>query len=151
MQPFTIVEDTGFCDLVDFFYNLNKKFTVPSRNTIQTYLMRYGELVQTKMKEKIQNEIEFFSTTTDIWSPCTMESFMAVTLDALTDNFDVINMTLGVDPLLGKHTANFIQTNLNDSFNEFDLKTEKLTLMLQDSASNAVKAYNDWKFSILVV
>jgi len=67
--------------------------------------MAFGELVQLKRKEKIKSNIKYFSTTTDIWTSRTMESFIAITIHALTDDFNMINMTLEVEPLQGKHTG----------------------------------------------
>jgi len=58
---------------------------------VRNQLIAFGELVK------------IFSTTTDIWSSRTMESFMAITLHAFTDDFNMINITLEVEPLQVKH------------------------------------------------
>jgi hypothetical protein len=96
------------------------------------------------MKEKLQNDIKYFSATTDIWSSKSMESFMPLTLHALTEDFEVINLTLAVDPLRGRHTSDFICRTMQDSFNDWGVQKDDLVLMLRDNASNAVKACNDW-------
>jgi hypothetical protein len=96
------------------------------------------------MKEKLQNDVKYFSATTDIWSSKTMESFMALTLHALTEDFEVINLMLAVDPLRGRHTGDFIRHTMQDSFNDWGIQKDDLVLMLRDNASNAVKACNDW-------
>ena len=76
----------------------------------------YGELVREKMKQKIEDEVTYFSGTTDIWSSRTMESFMAIMLHALSKDFEMINMALKVDPLKGKHTGQFIKQRMKESF-----------------------------------
>jgi hypothetical protein len=96
------------------------------------------------MKEKLQNDVKYFSATTDIWSPKTMESFMALTLHALTEDFEVINLMLAVDPLRGRHTGDFIHCTMQDSFNDWGIQKDDLVLVLRDNASNAVEACNDW-------
>ena len=70
--------------------------------------MTYDGLVRGKKREKIQDDVKYFSSTTDIWSSRTIESFMAITLHALTEDFHMIIMTLTVDPLKGKHSGDFI-------------------------------------------
>ena len=86
---------------------------------VRTQLMAFGELVQSKMKEKIKRDIKYFSTTTDIWSSRTMESFMTITLQALTEDFNMINMTLEVEPLQRKHTGTYIMEKMSESFHNW--------------------------------
>ena len=93
--------------------------------------------------EKIDKEVEFFSVTTDIWSSRTMESFMALTLHSLTEDFQPINFTLAVEPLRGRHTAAFIKKSLEQQFESWRLNKDFLVMMLRDNASNAVKACAD--------
>ena len=144
LRPFTIVEDAGFRDIVDFLCNLNRNFSVPGRQKLQGQLVMYGELVREKMKQKIEDEVTYFSGTTDIWSSRTTESFMAITLHALSKDFEMINMTLEVDPLKGKHTGQFMKQRMIDSFENWGIQKEKLVMMLRDNASNAIKACNEW-------
>ena len=60
-----------------------------------------------KLKELLhsEGEMEFFSCTSDIWLSRTMESFLALTIHYLTDNFDMKKFVLKVDPIVGKHTV----------------------------------------------
>ena len=122
LRTFLIVEDNGFLNFVDFLCNLHRQFSVPSRMKVKNQLMAFGELVRSKIKEKIKRDIKYFSITTDIWSSRTMESFMAITLHALTDDFNMINMTLEVEPLNGKHTGTYSMGKLIESFINGELK-----------------------------
>ena len=76
LRPFTVVEDKGFRKFVQFLCNLHKQFSVPGWIKLRNQLVSYGELVREKMKEKLQNDVKYFSATTDIWSSKTMGSFM---------------------------------------------------------------------------
>ena len=105
--------------------------------------MAFGELVQLKMKEKIKRDIKYLGNTTDIWSSRTMESFMAITLQALTDDFNMINMTLEVEPLQRKHTGTYIMEKMSESFHNWGIEKENMTMMLRDNASNAIEASHD--------
>ena len=144
LRPFLLVEDRGFLDMIDFLCTLHRQFHVPSRTKVRNQLVAFGEVVLSKMKEKINNEITFFSATTDIWSSRSMDSFMAITLHELTEDFEMINLTLEVEPLQGKHTGDFIHQMMSESFHKWGLRKENLAMMLRDNASNVIKACRDW-------
>ena len=142
LRLFSIVEDSGFRDFVDFLSNLNKQFSIPGRRKVRDQIESYGELVRMKMQNMIDNDINYFSATTDIWSSRTMESFMAMTLHALSKDFEMINLTIEIDPLQGRHTGAMICTRMSDAFERWNLNKKKLVLMLRDNASNAKSACN---------
>jgi len=62
----------------------------------------------------------------------------------LTDDFNMINMTLEVEPLQGKHTCTFIMEIMIESFHKWGIEKENMMMMLRDHASNAIKACHDW-------
>lgn len=71
-------------------------------------MMKLAECVMKKLKEAINTEVDFYSITTDIWSSRMMQSFMAVTLHYLTEEFEMKNFVLEVSPLKGSHPGAFI-------------------------------------------
>jgi hypothetical protein len=87
--------------------------------------------------------MEYFSLTTDIWSSRVMQSYLALTLHYLTDDFEMKTCVLEVKPLIGSHTAESIKSTLMASMDSFGLNTGKLSLLLRDNASNRVKACNN--------
>jgi hypothetical protein len=111
---------------------------------VRNQLVAFGELVESKIKGKINSDIKYYSATTDIWSSRTMVSFMAITLHALTDDFSMINLTLDVMPLQGKHTGRFIMEQLMESFDKWGIQNENMTMMLRDNTSNAIKVCHNW-------
>ena len=141
LRPFTIVEDSGFRELVQFLCNLNKEFSVPGRQKLRSQLVLFAEMLREKIVEKIDKDVKFFSATTDIWSSRTMESFMALTLHSLTEDFHPINFTLAVEPLRGRHTASFIHKSLQQQFDSWRLNKEFLVVMNRDYASNVIKIF----------
>ena len=46
---------------------------------------------------------------------------MTITLYALTDDFNMINMTLEVEPLQGKHTGTCIMEKMIESFHKWGI------------------------------
>jgi len=60
LRPFSIVEDTGFRDFVDFLSNLNNQFCIPGRRKVRNQIESYGELVRMKMQNKIDVALNYF-------------------------------------------------------------------------------------------
>ena len=79
-------------------------------------------MLREKIVKKIDEEVKFFTVTTDIWSSRTMESFMALTLHSLAEDFQPINFTLAVELLRERHTAAFIKKSLEQQFECWRLK-----------------------------
>ena len=101
-----------------------------------------SQRIQATGYDHINKDIKSFSTTTDIRSSRTMESFMALTLHSLTEDFHPINFTLAVEPLRGRHTASFIKKSLEQQFECWGLNKEFLVVMHCDNASNVIKIFN---------
>jgi hypothetical protein len=96
-------------------------------------------MVMKRVQEKMRNEMDYFAMTTDIWSSRVMESYMAETIHYLTEDFEMKTFTMEVTPFPSPQTAERILEFWEESFTRHDLANEKLTIMLQDNASNGVK------------
>jgi len=109
--------------------------------------MKIYELSKTKLKDLLQRkgEVQYFSCTSDLWSSRTMEAFLSLTMHYLTDDSEMKKFVLKVDPVVGKHTADFIRNIMEDAFEEWDLDVDNLSMTIRDSGSNMVKACNDWE------
>ena len=144
LRPFSIVEDKGFQEFVQFLCNVNGRFDLPSRYKLKKYLSKISFLTTTKMREMIKRDMKYFSTSTDIWSSRKMDSFMALTLQYVTEDFKMVNFTLEVSQLHGRHTGDFIKQELMKYFESWGLDAENLVMMSRDNGSNIVKACRDW-------
>lgn len=142
--PFSIIEDEGFLKFAQWLNKQKTSFKFPSRNKHKQQLMSLSKLVENNIINKIENDMEYFCLTTDIWSSRVMESYMAETLHYITPDFEMCNFTIEVTPFHGSHTSDRIHEFWTESFSKYGLKKEKLTMMLCDNASNGVKACKDW-------
>ena len=144
LRPFSIVEDEGFKEFSEFLCNVNGRFVIPSRYKLRKYLSKISSLTTRKMREMMKKDMRYFSASTDIWSSRRMDSFMALTLQYATDEFKMVNLTLEVSQLHGRHTGNFIKDELIKYFDLWGIHKENLVLMTRDNGSNVVKACRDW-------
>lgn len=82
-QPFSMVEDTGFCRLL---YHLEPRFEIPSHRYFPNICLpaKY-DIIATTIRTLIDNDVHDISFTTDIWScnvsPVSMLSLTAQWLD----------------------------------------------------------------------
>jgi hypothetical protein len=107
LRPFKIVEDAGFVDLCKFLCQLRGQFQVPSRNKTRNQMMRLAQFVMERVKQSLTTQMDYYSLTTDIWSSRVMQSYFALTLHYVTENFELKSCVLEVKPLSGSHTAEF--------------------------------------------
>ncbi|KAI4467721.1 dna replication-related element factor isoform a [Holotrichia oblita] len=101
-QPFSVVDDYGFKKFVS---TLNQSYELPSRKTISKSLLptTYEE-VYNKTKVKM-TEVKAITLTTDCWTSCNTENFLAVTGHFINKNFKMENILLECTTFEDSHTS----------------------------------------------
>ncbi|XP_070398129.1 E3 SUMO-protein ligase ZBED1-like [Nothobranchius furzeri] len=137
--PIYSVEKPGFQQLVT---HLNPRYSIPSRN-----FFMYSEIpaLYNSIKDVVLSQFEgkpFYSCTTDLWTSRASESFMAVTIQSITDSREMMSWCLGCVGIHSDHTGE----NIREAFEEVIQDTWKLDLNLMaglttDNASNNKKAF----------
>lgn len=89
LRPFMAIEDHFLKVMIDFASATDGNFNLPSRNLNRANVMKLGEWMANEIKDQIRREMDFFSTTTDLWSSRKMTALMALTLHYLTDDFQM--------------------------------------------------------------
>ena len=147
LRPFSISEDFALQEVINHANATSGSLSLPSRNLNRENVMKVYEFSKTKLKDllKRRGEVHYFSCTSDLWSSRTMEAFLALTIHYLTDDFVMKKFVLKVDPVVGKHTADFIRQIMEDAFEEWNLDVHHLSMMIRDSGSNMVRACEDWE------
>ena len=139
-QPFTLVEDTGFNNLIN---HLEPRYSLPSRiyfsQTITPQL--YMELKnKTSIKLKKANHISFSS---DIWTcPISHESFISLSGHCIDKDFNRIDVVLHASHFSESHTGVNISEKLESMWDSWKIQVERRHLLVRDGASNMVKGSN---------
>jgi hypothetical protein len=105
LRPFSIVEDESFKEYSSFLCQARGMFVVPSRIKVRRQMMELGNYVMQLIRKDMKHSMLYFGLTTDIWSSRMMQSFMALTIHYLTNDFEMKNAVLEVKPLVGSHTG----------------------------------------------
>ncbi|XP_038129439.1 E3 SUMO-protein ligase ZBED1-like [Cyprinodon tularosa] len=125
---------------------MDKRYVLPSR----TYFNRvaipqlYGEC-RAKVLNELEN-MEFYASTTDLWSSRTTEPYMSLTVHFVNANFELRSRCLQTAYFPTDHTGENIATGLKECLANWGLKEEAQTCITTDNATNMVKAMelNQW-------
>lgn len=137
LQPFNIVNDTGFTNFVSL---LDPRYILPSKFKIREKIMKemYSDTCQ-KLKEILKN-VNYVAITSDSWTSRATESYLTVTCHFVTNDFEIKSSVLSTKPLENgiNHTAENIAFALNAIFIEWDIQN-KISCIVTDNAANMLK------------
>ncbi|XP_063757877.1 E3 SUMO-protein ligase ZBED1-like [Eleginops maclovinus] len=142
--PVYIVEKAGFRNLMQ---NLDKRYDVPSRN-----FFMYNEIpkMYNETRAIISAQLShtpntFFSCTTDLWTSRTVDTYMAVTLQFITQSWEMQSWCLGCSALYSDHTADTLKETLEEIITDsWGLDMANMAGMTTDNASNNRKAFSEY-------
>lgn len=134
LQPFSIVEDTGFRGLLNYAF---PHYQIPSRKYIKENIVQD---MYESARNKIQEEIDtakHLSFTSDGWTATTSNtSFLSLTANWVTDNYELKSAILRVTPFDVSHTANNISDCLKDTMQQYNIPNNKIHVIVRDNAAN---------------
>lgn len=109
-QPFSIVEDTGFQNLVKIF---DPRYVLPSRPTLRDSLLKQNyEICKEKLFALLQN-VCHVSLTCDLWSSRANESFLTVTCHLIDKDYKMHCTVLSTNKMDINHTSENIAAEIN--------------------------------------
>ncbi|XP_074030331.1 E3 SUMO-protein ligase ZBED1-like [Leptinotarsa decemlineata] len=131
IQPFSMVEDAGFKDLINF---LQPGYKIPTRYILSNTLLdaHYSD-VQKKLKAELESA-KYISITTDGWTSRATTSYQAVTAHYLI-NWEMKSALLGCFECHERHTAEYIKKELHNLFCHWDIQN-KIFVCVTDNAAN---------------
>lgn len=136
LQPFSVVEDAGFKDLVAA---LDPSYQVPSRTTFSRNLL-IQKFEDATMKIKLLlKEAEIATLTTDTWTSRAVENYMALTVHYLDKEWNMKSILLGCLHFKEQHTSENIRNELLNILRNWEL-SEKIHAVVTDNARNITGA-----------
>ncbi|KAL6469047.1 hypothetical protein MHYP_G00225710 [Metynnis hypsauchen] len=143
MVPIYTVSKNGFQNLL---LTLDKRYQLPSR----TYFSQVAipELYIT-CRNKVETElrsVEYYATTTDMWSSRTTEPYQSLTVHFINEHFELKSRCLQTSYFPLDHTGENIVNGLKDALANWGLNDEGQVCITTDNASNMIKAteINQW-------
>ncbi|XP_032309214.1 E3 SUMO-protein ligase ZBED1-like [Drosophila ananassae] len=138
VQPFSIVSDPGFIDLVK---TLDPMYKLPSKTHLRNVTLKSEyEALRVKLQD-ILNKVEHVGITTDCWTSKANEGYITVTAHFISSKFDLQSAVLSTDKLITptSHSADTIAASLKIILSEWGL-LRKVTTIVTDNEASMVKA-----------
>ncbi|XP_063075476.1 E3 SUMO-protein ligase ZBED1-like [Engraulis encrasicolus] len=125
---------------------MDKRYVLPSRTYFNQVAIPhlYGEC-KAKVTSELEN-MEFYASTTDLWSSRTTEPYMSLTVHFVNENFELCSRCLQTTYFPTDHTGENIAAGLKECLANWGLNEEAQTCITTDNATNMVKAMelNQW-------
>lgn len=140
-RPLSTVDSPQFVKMIKTF---DPRYTVPSRRTVTD--QELPKLYLT-LKSKIQAAIDLnknsmipmFSFTTDLWSSCTMEPYISLTIHFINIDMELQRFTLETKYIPDRHTGVNLALAVEELLRCWDLKLSDAAAITTDSAANMIK------------
>lgn len=145
-QPFRIVEDRGFRELIAYAF---PHYTIPTRKFFANNMLpAMFEKAKADLKEHVSKHVKSVCVTVDIWTSRANDSLLAVTGHFIEEEeFNLKSILLDCVPLLESHTAKNIADCIKQICDEWCV-TDKILLAVSDNGANiksAIERELRWK------
>lgn len=134
-QPFTIVEDPFFKEIIDYCSEGNDSCELFSAATAKNHVTQLFSEYKTSIITALQSNTGKISFIIDCWTSSNQHPFQGVIARWVSDDWKLNNAVIDLTILSGNHTGKNIAKSFWNVLNEFGL-TEKLLSVTTDNASN---------------
>nr|XP_004213102.1 zinc finger BED domain-containing protein 4-like [Hydra vulgaris] len=139
-QPFTLVEDTGFNNLMN---HLEPRYCMPSRKFFSKTIIPqlYMEL-NNKISDKLI-KTDYISFSSDIWTcPISHESFISLSTHSIDKDFNRFDVVLHASHFPESHIGINISKKLESMWDSWKIQAERRHILVRDGASNMISGSN---------
>ncbi|XP_062872093.1 zinc finger BED domain-containing protein 4-like [Trichomycterus rosablanca] len=137
-QPFSIVEDVGFKELI---HVLEPTYVLPTRQALKAMVDKQYEEAKEKAKKTLQ-KVMSVSLTSDMWTSINMEAYLAVTCHFIDEEDQLGTILLGVEHFPSTHTAENLAMAHSRFMEEWGIK-DKTKCIVTDAAANMIACVNN--------
>ena len=142
MQPYNLVEQKSFIDMVNVLNSQNK---LPGQKYFSTSAI---PKLYSEVKEKVKHELsvvdeDAISMTTDGWTSIANTPFIAVTAHFITSEWTLQFACLSCAQFDKDHNAGNISAVLKDILSEWGINIQNIASCTTDNASNILKAVQE--------
>ena len=136
LQPFSVVEDPGFCRLMK---ELEPRYSLPSRRYFSDVIIPSIHVNVNHLVTQLLSSTNFVSLTTDIWSSDNSHhSFMSLVAHFIIDStMEKKDLMLSCWKFDESHTAENISSNILSHIQSWDIE-ETLVCVVRDNAANMI-------------
>ena len=132
--PIYTVEKEGFREMVD---SLNPRHQLPHKDYFSRIAIpELYERTREQIAAKVKKESCYFSATTDLWSSCSSDPYLCITIHYIDPEWNLQSYCLQANYMPESHTGEHLQDVLSTSLAEWGLDSTKLVAITTDNGSN---------------
>ncbi|XP_076841981.1 E3 SUMO-protein ligase ZBED1-like [Brachyhypopomus gauderio] len=141
MVPIHTVEKPGFVNMLKV---LDQKYVLPSRKYFsEVALPQLYNTTRQKISRELEEDVSYYSATTDLWSSRTLQPYMSLTVHFINDTWALRSICLQTAYFPEDHKGEVIAQGIKESLNSWKLAEDRLSCMTTDSGTNMIKALKD--------
>ncbi|KAK0132046.1 Zinc finger BED domain-containing protein 1 [Merluccius polli] len=143
MLPLLTVEKEGFRRMI---HKMDARYNMPSRKYFsKTALPKLYDECRDGLETTLST-VEFFASTTDMWSSRATEPYISLTVHHIASDWSLNSCCLQTSFFPDDHTGENIASGLKQFLQEWKLDKTKQVCLTTDSGANVVKAValNHW-------
>ena len=118
LQPFTLVEDTGFRQLIK---TLEPRYLIPCRATFRKTIIPSMYTQVSEELRKVISQAPTYSITTDAWTSRNMDSFITYTMHVVDAQFVLNSFVIGTYKFDQQHTSHQLRVHLVKTFKQWGI------------------------------
>lgn len=136
--PLSFTETEGFNR---FLKEVSPLYKAPGRNTVTKLMDSKYAVISSDLVNSFKN-IYFFCLTSDVWTDhFTNKSYLSLTCHYFdVDNITLQTVSLGMEKLKCRHTAQYLGNVLNDMCTQWNIPNEKIVCVVTDNGNNMKSA-----------
>ena len=144
VMPVYTVDKPGFRAMIQA---LNPRYQLPCKDYFsKVAIPSMYENTRAQISLKMKKEAHYFSATTDLWSSCTSDPYLSLTVHYVDTEWNLQSHCLQANYMPEDHTGEQLQDALSMAFDEWNLDSSKLVAVTTDNGSNIRLACELLKF-----
>lgn len=134
-QPFSLVEDEDFKDIIHYITNQEYELKLPKRRAIRTLIHEAYTKEFEKIKTQLLENDSKISFSVDCWSSSNGYAFQGVVAHWITDDWQLQTVVLDLSIIEGSHSGANLAESFGNVLTRFEIWS-KLLAVTSDNASN---------------
>ena len=135
-QPISTCDNPYFRRMCNAWSSRNNNSI--SAATVTKEMLKVKDQVMEAMKEFLVDQ--YFALTTDHWTSCSNETYMASTIHYIDEGWTLMSMALSCDPHTGETTGVLTAKLLKEAWKVFNLNADHIVAVVSDTAANMTAA-----------
>jgi hypothetical protein len=141
-QPLSVVSDAGFRGVIEAIDSRYVEL-LPSEKTLRKRIHEAGERMKSAIALNLRSVASFMAVAVDGWTSSAMDSYHAMHIHYIDEEWTLKSRTLGADWALRDSTADTLRRFVVEHMAKYGIEAKSVCAFVSDTASNIRAALED--------